>query len=128
MSDYVYVYRSLKHGRHAPPLYSIRQNGRVVARRARVLLTDATFVVHEKGRQRVLKEKRKNVHAFVKGRLVDHLGAFGIDADSPEDLPVKVTYNPYVSGHFMAPQPWGAVKGARGVLLNERGISAAYLT
>lgn len=121
---FVYVYRNLKHGRHAPPLYSIMRNGRVIDRRPRVLLSDATFVVHEKGRQRVIKEQRKNVHAFVKGRLVDERGGFGIDADSAKDLPAKVRYNPYEGPNFT----WEGrpVKGARAVLLNERGISAAY--
>lgn len=40
-----------------------------------VTLSDAEFVVNESGRQRVLKEKSKNVHAYVRGKIT------GIDLD-----------------------------------------------
>jgi len=46
-----------------------RYKGRVVAHADRVLLRDVTFKVSEAGRQRVLQEKRKNVHAGVVGSL-----------------------------------------------------------
>lgn len=35
-----------------------------------VTLADVRFVVQEGGRQRVLREKRKNVHAWAEGRVV----------------------------------------------------------
>jgi hypothetical protein len=125
----VWVYRNLRHGRKARPLYSVMQNGRVLQRTHRILLTDVHFVVHEGGRQRVLFEKRKNVHAFVVGHIaVD--GAMGIDKTGP-DPPVKVMYNPYVCGYFHLVGVVGdepkTVHGARAVLINGRGISAAYL-
>ncbi len=121
----VRVYRNLKHGRKAKPLYSVMQNGRVVQRTHRILLTDVTFVVREAGRQKVLQEKRKNVHAFVVGHIAVR-GAMGIDKSGP-DLPVKVMYNPYNAGYFFAgAQPY-PVLSARAVLINEHGISAAYI-
>ena len=124
----VYVYRNLRHGRKTKPLYSIMHNGRVIDRRHRVLLSEATFVVRPAGRRRALAEGHKNVHAFVKGTLVDDKGVFGIDADG-QDFGMSVVYNPRVAGYFyLSCVPFGLpVKGARGVLLNERGISACYL-
>jgi hypothetical protein len=124
----VWVYRNLKYGRNAKRLYSVRQGGRVVQRRNRVLLTDCRFVVHEKGRQRVLLTGHKNVHAFVVGHIAVK-GAMGIDERGP-DLPIRVAYNPHNDESFMAlggktlARP---VKGARAVLLNEYGMTAAYL-
>ena len=44
--------------------------GRVVAHASHVNLIHCTFKVSEAGRQRVLREKRKNVHAGVVGQLV----------------------------------------------------------
>lgn len=121
----VYVYRNLKHGRKSKPLYSIMHRGRVIDRRPRVLISGATFVVRPAGRRRALAEGRKNVHAFVKGRLVDDKGIFGIDADG-RDFPVGLSYTPQMGAFFQTATGW-LVKGARGVLLNERGMSACYL-
>lgn len=121
----VSVYRNLRHGKKARPLYSIVSNGRVVDRRHRVLLTGVKFVVRPAGREAVLKTGRKNVHAFARGVLVGPEGAFGIDHDG-KDLPVRVTYNPKRSANFETDNGTPVV-AARGVLLNEHGISACYL-
>jgi len=122
----VWVYRNLKHGKKARPLYSIMRNGRVMARRHRVLLTGVQFIVREAGRQRVLRERRKNVHAFAVGFLAGSKGAFGTDHNDKKGFPVKLKYNPYEGSTFrtLDGEP---VKGARGVLLNEHGMSACYL-
>lgn len=50
-------------------------------------LENAKFKVSESGRQRVLKNKRKNVHAFIYGNLIDRLPDYG-KFDSAR-------YNPY---------------------------------
>lgn len=62
----VRVFKNLKHG-----CYSIMQRGIVRASARAVRLTDVEFRVGEKGRQRMLRERRKNIHAFAVGRLVD---------------------------------------------------------
>jgi hypothetical protein len=122
----VMVYRNLKHGRKSRPLYSVMQNGRVVRRTHRIMLADVRFVVRERGRQKVLQTGQKNVHAFAVGRVIG--SAFG--ADRTDKLPVTVCYNPYNDGHFfclmngLGPTP---VYGARCVILNEFGMTAAYL-
>lgn len=129
----VWVYRNLKHGKNTRPLYSVLQGGRVVRRTHRILLADVRFVVRENGRQRVLRDGRKNVHAFAVGKVVG--SAMGIDRHG-RDLPVHVRYNPYEAGEFRTVEQMristGAprskpVTAARAVLLNERGISVAYL-
>jgi hypothetical protein len=104
----------------------------LMARRHRVLLSSAKFVVNEAGRARVLKSGHKNVHAFVVGTLVSDeftpkdeiCGAYGID-ENGTDLPWKVTYNPYIAGHFIG-QNGEKVNGAGAVLLNEHGMTATY--
>ena len=126
----VRVYRNLKFGRNTTPLYSVmdKATGRVIERRERVLLANAKFIVREGGRQRVLREGRKNVHAFVEGDLVDERGIFGQD-EHGKDFPMRVTYNPYKAATFVTD---GVLAGvpvltAWGVLINERGISACYI-
>ena len=70
------------------------QKGRVVAHRNDVMIENAEFRVSEAGRQRVLREKRKNVHAGVVGEWVD----------SPLqtlESAHHVTYNPYKYESFV---------------------------
>jgi len=68
--------------------------GRVIAHRDNVLLFHTTFKVSQAGRERVLREKRKNVHAGVcgtwHGNDIDH-GTLS----SVKERGELVTYNPY---------------------------------
>ena len=50
-------------------VFSVRscKTGRVVHHTKHIRLFDPIFVVRESGRQRVLRERKKNVHAFVRG-------------------------------------------------------------
>jgi len=72
--------------------YSVQQNGLVVCHADQVELKDVTFKVNEKGRQRVLKERRKNVHAFVIGYLDEKFAVRYHD--------IKIVYNPYEFDSF----------------------------
>jgi hypothetical protein len=85
------------------------RTGRVVNKdqtQCLVVLRNVTFKVSEAGRQRVIREKRKNVHAFAVG---DPVG-FGSDpafndpgavARLLASANVPVSYNPYKAGHFV---------------------------
>jgi hypothetical protein len=64
----VRVFKNLKHD-----CYSIMQRGVIKASARQVRLTGVEFRVRESGRQRALREKRKNVHAFAVGRLVGYV-------------------------------------------------------
>jgi len=55
-----------------------------------IKLKDAKFKVSQAGRARVLKEKRKNVHAFVEGFV----------SEASIETPTKISYNPYKFDHF----------------------------
>jgi len=46
-----------------------RNKGRVIVHAERVILRDAKFVVQQAGRDKVVREQRKNIHAFVRGEL-----------------------------------------------------------
>lgn len=70
----------------------------VVAHTAYLELDEATFHVNENGRQRVLRERKKNVHAKIHGRVVaiDQPSLFG------KHFYENVTYNPYKNEHFIS--------------------------
>lgn len=75
--------------------FSVQVNGRVVAHATRVTLCLPTFKVSKRGRERVLREKRKNVHAFVYGYVVADVRGEGLDAYG------CARYNPYEHATFV---------------------------
>ena len=89
IGDKVMVYYNLhKH------TFSISRNGRVIAHADFVKLTDVEFRVRQGGREKVLKDKRKNVHSFVIGTLIDYC-KFPCENLPSEPNSNIVTYNPY---------------------------------
>ena len=105
----VSVYRNLHNG-----LISIKSasSGLVLGHAKSVDISGADFVVNEAGRQRVLRDKQKNVHAYVKGLLLNTRGFMPYKGRSLQrctalgalDTIHKVTvvsYNPYKAPHFV---------------------------
>ena len=89
--------------------------GRVIMHTLSLLLTGCAFKVSEAGRQRVLKERRKNVHAGVVGYLCEDNVCVGGDV-------VAVSYNPYKAGHFYAKDTGAAVYSADVVQMHDRRV------
>jgi hypothetical protein len=85
----------------------------VVAHAERLHILDPQFKVSEAGRQRVLKEQRKNVHAYV---VADY---DSIKFDTPTDGKgwIDVTYNPYRSNTFTRKDSGRAIFHASEALL-----------
>lgn len=74
--------------------------GRVVAHSDKVLVFDATFKVSEAGRQRVLRERKKNVHAGVVGHWIGSIDdELTIERIVYNGTPI--TYNPYKYNTFV---------------------------
>lgn len=82
----VKVYRNLNNGS-----LSVMQNGLVVGHADRIMLKDVRFEVRESGRLRVIRESRKNVHAFVVGTITDEVAKMDSSA----------SYNPFKRGTFI---------------------------
>ena len=87
-----YVYFNL-HKR----VWSCMVRGKVEKHAEFVRLLDTEFVVRPAGHARVIKEQKKNVHAFVKGEDVTDR-SFGKDDTYGE--PVFISYNPYRGPFF----------------------------
>ena len=92
------------------------QKGRVIRHAATLTLSDCTFKVSEAGRQRVLRERRKNVHAGVVGHLVD--------PTVMTDEAIAVTYNPYLYDSFVVSESKQPCHQADCVWFMERGVRA----
>lgn len=75
------------------------------------------FVVNETTRQRILKTKRKEFHAYILGYVTQ--------CTSTDDFRGPVRYNPFISGDFT----WGWVKvnRAKTVICDNEGVKAKCL-
>ena len=92
LGQQVEVYRNLNKGR----VFSIRdrKTGLVVAIGDKFKVENVTCVVREGGRQRVIREKRKNVHSFLKATFT---GGCEFDLDDCQEL----YYDPYTLDSFV---------------------------
>lgn len=118
---------------------------RVLGTATQVLVRDARFTVSEAGRQRVLRERKKNVHAFVVGELeaaiwsetrdfvepmswdVDRKGnnAYRAEANAHGQT---VTYNPFKGNSFVRPDTQESVSDAGMAYLTWESRRGADLT
>lgn len=111
----VFVYYNLH-----KKLWSIKaldgaMKGKVIGHSEQVLLRDPVGKVSEAGRQRVLLEKRKNVHAGIVGYWA------GTQADC-YGQPHEVTYNPYKYKTFVFKETGEPFISARQAVLNKRQV------
>lgn len=90
----VKIYKNLHNG-----LFSVMQDNLVVAHIENFKMSSVIFKVNESGRQRVIQEKKKNVHAFI-CRLLQEINCTDDDLIISNPY-TKIRYNPYVSDSFM---------------------------
>lgn len=95
-----------------------KQNGRwkVAGHKEDVYLHNAKFQVSEAGRQRVIKNKRKNVHAFIIGEITDGFKSLDLDPF------FTVRYNPYTMSKFQC--QGNDVSAAKTVMIQGRHVCA----
>ena len=74
--------------------WSVRQSGKVIMHTNYIQVKDPQYVVSQKGNERVRREKRKNVHAFVRGYHMSELPLM------PSQVQF-VSYNPYKNSSFV---------------------------
>lgn len=113
----VFIYRNLNREGY---IYSIKSlegisKGKVIGYAPRIIVDNAQLVVSQAGRERVLKQKRKNVHAGVVGDLVMVSGwvtrmhnskatfKYCNEETFIKDFPVGtlITYNPFLYETFV---------------------------
>lgn len=97
-------------------LFSIRdpKTKLVLAHGNNIVLKDPIFVVNEKERQKVIRDKRKNVHAFVKGEFI------GLSEN--ESFIKEIYYNPYEVSQFMVEDLTASVFKFEKVLFSNKKV------
>ena len=102
---------------------SVRHKGKVIEHAQEVTLTDARFHVQQAGRERVLKQKRKNVHAYISGKLKETFWF----TQAPKYIwtaKQHVTYNPYKYKNFVNKKTLKPVASAEVVHISGKRITA----
>jgi hypothetical protein len=80
--------------------FSVQYKGRIILYADYVKLGNVEFRVREGGKEKVRQEKRKNVHAFVIGDLLDYC-QYPCENMPPETNDKVITYNPYKYDSFV---------------------------
>lgn len=116
----VFIYFNLHKHLWSVKALSGSRKGKVIYHAESVRVNNPVCKVSEAGRQRVLRERRKNVHAGITGWLTDCIGDqtdAGLDVhvsdlgwststnwvalpDHSHTDVVSIRYNPYKAGHF----------------------------
>lgn len=119
----VEVYRNLKFKDRI--VYSVRdaKTGLVLGHATNLLLSRCEFVVKQAGRERVIKEKRKNVHAWIEGSFgIIHMGDDKIFSEG-----IGVRYNPYINSEFEMADCGEPIYKANVVYIQDGLLSASGL-
>ena len=91
------VYRNLHRGNFSIQSYVQEKKGyRVTDRASTAILEDCNFRIYEAGRQKVIREKRKNVHAYVEPISYRHIKG-DVDVTNLREI----YYNPYDYDSFI---------------------------
>lgn len=84
-----------------------------------VVVKDVTLVVNESGRQKVVEQQRKNVHAYVRGKVAN-----------PQTMPrnpteiTPLTYDPYTFEQFVDANTKKPIQAATYVLCQPNSVYA----
>ena len=107
------------------------KKGRVIDIVDGAVLRDVQFLVSEAGRQRVIRDQAKNVHAFVQGRLVKTFELNSLDKDSDgNDLAprrgvvTRIGYDPYKTPKMVREDCQETVDRSDLVVAAPRGVYA----
>lgn len=114
----VFVYYNLH-----KQLWSVKclKTGRVKYHTKNLILEQCQFKVSKRGRERVLQEKRKNVHAGVVGTLI------AIDSKPCNfDAKREVVYNPYKYETFVSKLDSSPVYQADTVVMDASSMPKVY--
>ena len=93
--------------------WSIKYKGKVIGKALELCLTNVKFVASEKGRQRVLKSGRKNVHSYVEGVVTSPSLTEEVSTNRS-----VFSYNPYRGSKFFKVANGDPIEEAPFVSLN----------
>ncbi len=119
MIDYSKPVRVFKNWRLG--CYGIMQDGKLLASAKQVRLEGVEFLVRESGRQRMLRRRRRNVHAYAIGHLSDYVHPSEQRALAPMHGR-GVFYDPHRFSSFVDTETRSSVTRAESAQFDESGV------
>lgn len=114
----VFVYWNLHKNLWSVKALEGESKGLVIDRTTKITLKNCEFKVSEKSRQRVIKEKCKNIHAGVVGYITD---------ETISEFNSNITYNPYKYSSFVNKENLEPVFNSKFAVLNEdRSVQVVF--
>lgn len=107
-----YIYRNLTRGG-----FSVKYKGKVIDHADNITAYGVRFKVNELGRQRVVREQKKYVHAYIVCDSYHKINDFVKDCTLESQKMVSVNYNPMKGDMAFHVQGYGFPATAKGVLL-----------
>lgn len=104
----VEIYMNIRKFNRGEPFWSVRnkKTGKVIQHKEELVVKNCWFTVQPAGRDKVRKQKRKNVHAWVNGTIMlySSLQLASLLHLNESHYPIEegrhVSYNPYTYDHF----------------------------
>ena len=99
----VEIYMNIRKFNKGEPFWSVRdkKTGKVIQHKEELVVKNCWFTVQPAGRDKVRKQKRKNVHAWVNGTIMPDVRMNqGNESHYPIEERRHVSYNPYTYDHF----------------------------
>lgn len=117
----IYLYRNLnRKGR----VYSIKQDGLVVAHTKSICMRNVEFVVNSKTKNRIIETKERSVHAYVKGYYTTSCNK----VTSSGTLPIIIKYDPFIERDFyMEGNDIMDISDAMFIIANEHGLTGSHI-
>lgn len=108
------VYRNLN---RKGKVYSVRQEGVVVGHATAICISNVEFVVNKSGKERAMKTKTRNVHAFIRGFYTEMPNKKSKDEN-------RVFYSPFaaIGFHKIENKRKKEIKNALRIIINEEGV------
>lgn len=108
-----------------PDVISLKIPGQRIAYASWVAVKGARFVVHERGRQRCIREGVRNVHAWVTGEEIDRLAGDWKYSEEGGYRPAgyrRAVYDPFKGGSFVDSETLEPLTDAQLVIMAGKNV------
>jgi hypothetical protein len=122
------IYRNLHKQEYTVQHYIKGKGWRKLTGAKNIVCKNVSFKVYESGRQKVINERRKNVHAYVLADTFYETNSPTVSLEYITGVRGSATYNPYKYSGFVERDTERLVQSAEYAVLSQEGITTIGAT